>query len=69
MKNKGKDLKSFNDEIGTINIIDIEKILKPRKKVFSLLLSIEKKEEIIWKVYHLLIRWKELKMKLKKMKK
>ena len=47
MKNKGKDLKSFNDEIGTINIIDIEKILKPRKKVFSLLLSIEKNEEII----------------------
>ena len=46
MKNKEKDLKSFNEEIGIINIIDIEKILKPRKKAFSLPLSIEKNEEI-----------------------
>ena len=49
MKNKEKVIKSFNDEIGVINIIDIEKILKPKQNFLSLPLSIEKNEDIYFK--------------------
>ena len=46
MKNKEKDLQSFLDEIGIINVIDIESILKPNKKFPQSSLLIQNKEEI-----------------------
>ncbi len=46
MKNKEKDIQSFRDELGVINVIDVEKILKIDKKFPSFSLSIQKNEDI-----------------------
>ena len=46
MKNKEKDIQSFRDELGVINVIDVEKILKIDKKFSSLSLSIQKNDDI-----------------------
>ena len=46
MKNKEKDIQSFRDELGVINVIDVEKILKIDKKFPLFSLSIQKNEDI-----------------------
>jgi hypothetical protein len=45
IKSKEKELQSFNEELGVINIIDISKIIKQDKKFSSLSLSMQKESE------------------------
>ena len=49
MKNREKDLQSFKDELGVINVLDIDKVLKPRKKSYTLPLSIQKNDYLYFK--------------------
>ena len=49
LKNKEKDLKSFKDELGIINVIDVDKVLKPRKKTYTSPLSIQKNDYLYFK--------------------
>ena len=49
LKKKEEDIQSFKDELGVINVIDIDKILKPKKNKFSSSLLVQKNNDIYYK--------------------
>jgi hypothetical protein len=49
LKSRDKDLQSFKDELGVINVIDVDKYLKPKKNEFSSSLLIQKNDDIYYK--------------------
>ena len=49
LKSRDKDLQSFKDELGVINVIDVGKYLKPKKNEFSSSLLIQKNDDIYYK--------------------